>query len=122
MLVKHMIIPFLVWLESYPGLLQKIILDETAFDLELGIKTDLHESSKPWGVVITNSLGIACKEENSPHNYASWIPGTVKKPKYQGIKKKDYICASQRKAGENVIFGMLSCELFFQRKINEEKF
>ena len=67
-LIEDMIVSLLGGLGCDSGLFQKVILDDTALDFELGVEADLHEPSEPRGVVIPDRLGIAWNgEEKKAH-------------------------------------------------------
>ena len=63
-----MVVPLFRRLRCYPGLLQKVILDEAALDLVLGVEADLHEPAEAGRVVVPNSLCITCREKTGVLN------------------------------------------------------
>ena len=66
-LVKDMIVSFFTGLEGDSWLLKQVVLDETALDLELAVETNLHEATEARRVVISDRLGISCKQSNNIH-------------------------------------------------------
>jgi hypothetical protein len=57
-----MVVSLLRRLGGDSGLLEQIVLNETSFDLELGVETDLHETSETRRVVVANCLCITCNQ------------------------------------------------------------
>ena len=68
-LIEHVVVPLLFGLEGDPRLLEEVVLDHTALDLEPGVEADLHEPAEPGGVVVADRLGVACKRNNGELNF-----------------------------------------------------
>ena len=61
-LIEDVVVPLLRRLGGDSGLLEQIVLNETSLDLELGVETDLHETSETRRVVVANCLRITCNQ------------------------------------------------------------
>ncbi len=60
-----MVVSLLRRLRRDPRLLEQVVLDDAALDLELGVEADLHEAAEAGGVVVADRLGISCGSVNN---------------------------------------------------------
>ena len=75
-LVEDMVVSLLRGLGRDPGLFQKVILDDAAFDLELGVEAHLHEPSKPGRIVVSDRFGIAWNKRKEKEDILNEITTT----------------------------------------------
>ena len=59
-----MVVPLVGALRGDPRLLEQIVLDDAALDLELAVEADLHEAAEARAVVVADRLGVPCKKRN----------------------------------------------------------
>ena len=58
-LVEYVVVALLGGLSGDAGLLEEVVLDDAALDLELGVEADLHEAAETGGIVVADSFRVS---------------------------------------------------------------
>ena len=58
-LVEYVVVPLLGGLSGDAGLLEEVVLDDAALDLELGVEADLHEAAEAGGIVVADRFRVS---------------------------------------------------------------